>query len=94
MEIDATGFALRSPAALGHFGRATAFRPCAEFQALSFPDDIVPVTGADQGMGNLVKDRIENFIWPIPLYQVDRKFNGLAVINAQPQRSLPLVETE
>src|SRR5437879_4238921 len=94
METRVAGIAFRSPTAFGHFGLAAGIRPCADLQAFPLPNGIMPVTRPDQGVGNFVQDRVENFIWSIPLDQMDRQFNGLAVIQAQPQRSLAAVEAE
>ena len=92
MELPATTIAMTQPASLWHVGISTSYWLGANFDALSFPDRIVPMAGTDQSVGDLVQDGVPNLLVAVALHEIDRKFNGAPVEYAEAQRLLPAIE--
>jgi hypothetical protein len=82
------------PASFRHVSLATAFRSGTDPHALALPDSIVAVTWADQCVGNLVQEGVEDLIRAVALDQMDRQLNPAPLVNAQPQRLLEPVPAE
>lgn len=84
VEMFAAAIATGSPTAMGHIGVPTPFWPGAYFDALPFPDLIMPVARADQGMGNFVEDGVQNLFLTVALNKANRQLDGAVVVHAQP----------
>src|SRR5208283_5360793 len=83
------------PPAFRHVTMSAAYRPGSDLDALLLPHLVVPVARTDQGMGDLVQDRVPNFFHRVvPLHEVDRKPDDLPVVDAQAHRLLAAIEPE
>ena len=94
MKGPAAAFASRLPAARGHVGVSAANRPGSDRQALTPPDRIVAVAGADQGVDDLVQERVPDHFFPVAFYERKRQLDGAAVVDAQAQRCPAAVVSE
>ena len=92
MKGPATAAAVGSPAAGGHVRHAAADRPTPDGLALPPPGRIVAVPGADQGVGDLVQERVPYLFLPVALHEMARQFDGAAVVDAQAQRPLAAIK--
>ena len=45
-----------------------------------------------QGVSDLVQDRVLDFFVPVAFHEVDRKFDGAPVVNAEAHGLLPPIE--
>jgi hypothetical protein len=83
------------PVAFGHIGLAAPLRPGSDFDALPLPDLVVPMAGANEGMGNLMKDGVPDlFPGVVSLKEVDGEFDRFTGVDAQPHGLLPAIEAE
>src|SRR5438309_2160905 len=94
MIATATAAALRLPAALRHLRLAAAHRPGADLDTLALPQRIMPVTGTDQSVRNLVQQGVANQVRAVALGEVNGQLDGLGVVPAEAQRSLAPIERE
>jgi hypothetical protein len=54
-----------------------------DFDALPFPDCIVPMARTNQGVSDLVQDGVQNLFGAVAFHKVDRKFDSAPVVNAE-----------
>jgi hypothetical protein len=85
MEDSLAPTAACSPFSFWQLRLATPHRPGSNLKAFLFPDAIMTVTRTHQRMGDFMQDRIHDFFGRILEYKENRKFDGAAMINAQPQ---------
>jgi hypothetical protein len=85
MEVFFALAASRSPFSFGHVCHATTLWSRSNFQTLMLPDAIMAMLRANQRMRDFMQDRVNDFLGRILEYKENRKFDGAAMINAQPQ---------
>jgi hypothetical protein len=84
--------AITLPATARHVSCPTTHWSGTKFDALPFPDRIVSVARTDQGVSDLVEDRVPNLFVAVALHEIHRKFDGAPVVSAKTQRLLPPIE--
>jgi hypothetical protein len=94
LELFAALAATCPPFSFGHVCRAAALWSRSNFQTLLLPDAIMAVIRTNQRMSDFVQDRVNDFFGGILEHKENRKFDGAAMINAQPQRSLAAIEAK
>jgi hypothetical protein len=94
MEVFLALTAACSPFSFRHIRLTTPHRLGTNLYAFLLPDAIMAVIRSNQRMSDFMLDRIHDFFGRILEYKENRKFDGAAMINAQPQRSLAAIEAK
>src|SRR5262249_24854115 len=80
--------------ALRHVRLAAALRPGPDLGALPLPDGAVAVTGADESVGDLVQNGVEDVVHPVALDEMHGQLDRARLVEAHAEGSPAAVPAE